>query len=230
MNLLDVLRTTGAIRDFTDRPVDRATVARILDTARFAPNGGNAQSWRVISVEDPATRAQLRDLYLDGWQLYLAQSAAGLRPWAPLTDLDREAEVVATARAEPRVPGTLGDFAEHFDRVPALLVVAADLRLLAATDRDLGRYTIVGGASVYPFVWSILLAARAEGLGGVITTMAVAAEPAVKELLGVPDEFALAAVVALGEPTRQPTKLRRGPVSSFATVDRFDGDTIGLDA
>jgi len=229
VNLTDALRTTGAVRDFTDRLVDRATVARLLDTARFAPNGGNAQSWRVVSVEDATTRAALRDLYLDGWHLYLAQVSAGLRPWAPITDRGREAEVIAAARSEGRLPGTLGDFAEHFDRIPVLLVVLADLRLLAATDRDLDRYTMVGGASVYPFVWSILLAARQEGLGGVITTMTVAAEPTVKELLGVPDEFAVAAVVALGEPRHQPTRLRRNPVHTFATVDRFDGDPLPME-
>ncbi len=58
-----------------------------------------------------------------------------------------------------------GGFAEHFDEVPVLLVVLADQRNLAAVDRDLGRYTLAGGASIYPFVWSILLAAHEEGLG-----------------------------------------------------------------
>ena len=52
------------------------------------------------------------------------------------------------------------------------MLVVADLRALAAVDRDLDRYTLVGGASIYPFCWSVLLAARAEGLGGVMTTMA----------------------------------------------------------
>ena len=107
-----------------------------------------------------------------------------------------------------------------------MAVVLADLRLLAATDRDLGRYTLVGGASVYPFVWSILLAAHAEGLGGVLTTMTVTREPQVRELLSVPDEFAMVAVLALGHPVHRPTRLRRDPVESFATIDSFDGPAI----
>jgi nitroreductase len=82
---------------------------------------------------------------------------------------------------------------------------------------------MAGGASIYPFAWNTLLAARAEGLGGVITTMAIRREPEVKALLGVPDHFAIAAVIALGYPTRQPTKLTRQPVEGFTTVDRFDG-------
>jgi nitroreductase len=219
-DLLDVLRTTGAARDFVPEPVDDATVARILDTARFAPSGGNRQGWHVVVVQDPAKRRALRDLYLPGWYEYLAMRAAGLTPWAPITDRDREREAVAGARP-------LGDgCAEHLDEVPVLLVVFADLRALAAVDRDGDRYTFAGGASVYPFVWSILLAARAEALAGVLTTMAIREEPAVKALFDAPDELAVAAVVALGRPSRQPTRLTRAAVSSFTTVDSVTGPAL----
>ena len=57
MDLTEALRTTGAVREFTDEPVDDATVYRLLETARFAPNGGNRQAWRVVVVQDPATCA-----------------------------------------------------------------------------------------------------------------------------------------------------------------------------
>ncbi|MDQ3107152.1 MAG: nitroreductase family protein [Actinomycetota bacterium] len=226
MDLLTTLRTTAAIREFGPDPVPDVVLTRILDSARFAPNGGNAQSWRVVVVKDPATRAGLRDAYLEGWRRYLAMTMAGLRPWAPITD--DEAERAALASIEAGGPGTvpLGDFAEHLDEVPVLLVLLADLRLLAAVDRDHERYSFIGGASVYPFAWSILLAARAEGLGGVITTMPVHREHEVKRLLGVPDEFAVAAVLALGRPVHQPTKLRRKRVADFATFDRFDGEPL----
>ena len=59
--------------------------------------------------------------------------------------------------------------------------------------------------------------------GGVITTMPIRREPEVKELLDVPDELVVAAVVAIGKPVRQPKRLTRTPVEAFATVDRFDG-------
>ena len=228
MDLLSTLRTTAAIREFVDEPVDDETLRRILDTARFAPNGGNAQSWRVVVLHDIDKRRQLRDIYLEGWRLYLAMRAAGLRPWAPVTDRAREYDVVAQAQADDAANGRpfLGDFPERLDEVPALLVLLADLRLLAAVDRDLDRYTFIGGASVYPFAWSILLAARAEGLGGVITTMPVYREDEVKAMLGVPEEFAVAAVLALGRPRHQPTKLTRKPVDDFTTVDAFDGPPL----
>ena len=222
MDLRDALRTTGAVREFRAEPVPRDVVARVLDTARFAPSGGNRQAWRVVVVDDPAIRTGLRDLYLPGWYEYLAQRAAGLVPWAPVTDDAAEAAAVGRAD-EMRAAAGAGGFAEHFDAAPVLLAVLADLSAVAAVDKGFDRYTLVAGASVYPFVWSILLAARAEGLGGVITTMNVRREPGVRELLGIPEQFALAAVVALGWPEHQPTRLSRAPVGSFATVDRCDG-------
>ena len=107
--------------------------------------------------------------------------------------------------------------------MPVLLALFADLGALAAVDRDADRYTFAGGASVYPFAWNLLLAAREEGLGGVITTMPIRSEEEVKALLGAPEELALAAVVALGHPVRQPRRLTRAPVPAFTTVDSVGG-------
>ena len=78
-------------------PIDDAVLHRLLDTARFAPSGGNRQGWRVIVVKDPAKRRALRDLYLTGWYEYLAITSAGLVPWAPVTDRAAEAEAAAHA-------------------------------------------------------------------------------------------------------------------------------------
>ena len=221
MELIPTLRTTGAIRDFLPDPVPDEVLHRILDSARFAPSGGNRQGWHVVVVKDAATRTALRDSYLPGWYEYLAQRMAGLTPWAPITNRDAEARAIASAAA---MPGT--GFPENLAEAPAVLVVLADLRALAAVDRDLPRYTLAGGASVYPFVWSILLAAREEGLGGVITTMAIRREQEVKELLDAPDEMVVAAVVVLGRPVHQPTRLTRAPVESFTTIDRVQGDAF----
>ena len=124
-------------------------------------------------VHDPPVRRELRELYLLGWYEYLAQVSAGLCPWAPVTDEEAERHTIAEAgRFAAAASAGPGGFAEHLDEVPVLLVLLADFSKLAAVDRDLDRYTLVGGGSIYPFAWSILLAARAEGLGGVMTTMA----------------------------------------------------------
>ena len=121
------------------------------------------------------------------------------------------------------------DFPETLERVPVMLVICADLTALAATDRDLERYQIAGGASIYPFVWSILLAARERGLGGVMTTIATRNEPGVREVLDIPDGQIVASVVALGYPVNRVTKLKRRAVEEFTTIDSFDGDRFTPD-
>ncbi len=227
MELQEALRTTGSVRDFTAEPVPDSVLARVLDAARFAPSGGNRQGWRVVVVHDHDIRRSLRDLYLASWYEYLAIAGAGLTPWAPITDRDAEAAALAGADAvAARAAQGPGGFAEHLDHVPVVLVVFADLRALAAVDRDADRYTFAGGASVYPFAWSILLAAHDEDLGGVITTMAIRRERAVKELFGAGDELALAAVIALGYPAARATRLRRSRISEFTTIDRVDGSSF----
>jgi nitroreductase len=224
VDLIETLRTTGAIRDFEADPVPDDVLYRILDNARFAPSGGNRQGWRMVVVNDAGKRRRLRDLYLVGWYEYLAQAAAGLVPWAPVTDEGAERRAIEQApEVEARAAAGPGGFAEHLDEVPVLLVLLADLRALAAVDKGFSRYTMAGGASIYPFGWNVLLAARAEGLGGVLTTMPIRREPEVKALLDVPDELVVAGVIALGRPVRQPKKLKRAPVEEFATVDGFNG-------
>ena len=118
-------------------------------------------------------------------------------------------------------------FAERLHEVPVLLAIVVDLGELAAVDRDLDRYSFVGAASVYPFAWNLLLGARELGLGGVLTTMATRREVDANALLGVPPDHALAGLIALGHPVRTFSRLTRAAVSSFTTVDRFDGRAFG---
>lgn len=222
MELIDALRSTGSIREFTEQPVTDDVLFSVLDDARFAPSGGNRQAWHVIVVRSPALRRAVRDIYVDAWHDYVGHVLAGLVPFSPLaSDDDRSA---ALAQRERAVEYSKPDgFAETLDEVPAMLVVCADLGLLAATDRDLERYQMVGGASVYPFVWSILLSARARGLAGVMTTVASRNEGQLLEALSIPTSFAVATVVALGYPTKRHTKLTRATVENFTTIDSFDG-------
>lgn len=232
MDLIETLRSTGAVREFLPEPIPDAVLHRLLDTARFAPNGGNRQAWRVIVVKDPATRRSLRDLYLTGWYEYLSMAAAGLVPWAPVTDRAAEAEAVAhapalAAEAASRVAaGAAPGLAETLDAAPALLLILADLAALAAVDRDHARYSFAGGASIYPFAQNLLLAARAEGLGGVITTMAVRREADARRLFSIPETCAVAALVVLGRPVSAARRLRRHPVDAFTWVDRYEGAAL----
>lgn len=217
MDLRDALRGTGSVRAFTDAPVDRATVAGILDDARFAPSGGNRQGWRVAVVEDPATRRRLAGLMQTVWNDYIVENATGV------TAFNAVNPAPAYPTPTPHAPNPLLD---GIEQVPVVLAVAVDLARVSMMDRDLDRKGVVGGASVYPFCWSILLAARARGLGGVLTTFLSREEPAAADVLSLPHGHALCATIFLGHPVHQPTKLRRNPVEAFATIDRFDGPAL----
>jgi nitroreductase len=227
LDLVTTLRSTGAARQFHPEAVPDDVLVRLLDTARFAPSGGNRQGWRVIVVKDPAKRQALRDIYVAGWYEYVAIGAAGMVPSAPLNDRAAEAEALTHAAEFAAAGAAKPGFAETLDQAPVLLLVLADLTALAAIDRDLPRYTLVGGASIYPFVWSLLLAARTEGLGGVTTTVVIKREAEVRALFHVPDTLAVAALVVLGRPVTQPSRLRRAPVDEFTWVDRYQGEPLG---
>jgi nitroreductase len=213
MDLISALRTTGAARRFTAEAVDRATVGAILDDARFAPSGGNRQPWRVAVVEDQLLRRQLAALMRPVWDEYLAAAATGQTPFNP----------VAFEPPDTITAGQPNELLDRIEHIPVVLAVAADLERIALMDGQLQRPPITGGASVYPFCWSVLLAARARGLGGVMTTFLSRVEPAAVAFLGLPPGHAVAATIFLGRPEHQPTQLRRAAVASFATLDRFDG-------
>lgn len=216
MDLYAAMRTTGAVRQFTGEPLPDDVLERILDNARFAPSGGNRQGIRVIAVRDMTTREALAELSAPGAQRYTAQIANGESPWNPLHPCGVPEETVAATEVPRGMVAPLLN-------AEVVLAICLDLGVAAALDQDLDRIGVISGASVYPFVWNVLLAARNEGFGGVLTTMAVAREPGVKALLGIPDQYAVAALVPLGKPAKQAKKLTRKPVADIVTRERFDG-------
>lgn len=221
MELDLAMRTTGAVRAFTDAPVDDATLARVLERARFAPSGGNRQPWRVMVVKDPEVRRRLRELCVLGWREYVAFVEQGRVPFGPEPDGTpvRPTIDLAAARATEKPAA----FVDELDRVPVLLVIGVHLPSLAVLDWGLDRQSIVGGGSIYPFVQNLLLSARSEGLGAVMTTFLCRQENAARPVLQLPPDVGIAAVVALGVPEGFPTRLTRKPVGEFATVDTFGG-------
>lgn len=219
MELYEAMRTTFAAREFTEEALPDQTLLRMLDHARFAPSGGNRQGWRVIVVRDRQTREALAALSAPAAKRYAAQVEAGENPW---NSIDPTKVSAATIEQTPP-PARL---TEPFVKAAAVLVVCVDLKVVAATDQLLKRIGVVGGASIYPFVWNILLAARQEGFAGTITTLAVAQEPKLQQLLGIPSHVAVAAVMPLGRPVKRLTKLTRRPVAQFATRERWDGPPL----
>lgn len=219
MELYEVMRTTFAAREFTDDQLPDEILFRMLHNARFAPSGGNRQGWRIIVVRERARREALVALTVPAAKRYTAQVQAGENPW---NTIDPTSVDAATIERTP-VPARL---TEPLLRAAVVLVLCVDLKVVASTDQELERVGIVSGASIYPFAWNILLTARREGFGGTITTLAVAQEPKLQDLLGIPRHVAVCAIMPLGRPLRQLTRLKRKAVPEFTMLERWGGEPL----
>jgi nitroreductase len=215
-----VVRTAFAAREFTDRPVTASDVSAILDVARFASSGGNQQGWRVVVIRSGEMKSAVIDAGLDVVRRYVAQQKLGERAFNSIDPTSvTDADVAAVN------PESL-QWYRNLAQAPVVLAIGVDLGLVAAIDSTLERVGIVSGASIYPFVHNVILAAHARGLAGVLTTFAVGAEGTVKDLLELPSSVALAAIVPLGYPTRVLTRLNRNPVEEFARWEHWNGPPV----
>ena len=219
MELFEVMRSTFSGRTYTGDPLPDETLHRILDHARFAPSGGNRQGWRVIVVRDPATRAALAALTEPAAKRYTAQVQNGENPWNTIDPPRVDAATIERTPAPPHLTETV-------TKAAVVLVICVDLKVVASTDQNLERVGVISGASIYPFAWNILLAARHEGFAGTITTLAVAEEPRIQALLGIPPHVAVAAVMPLGRPVKTLSKLKRKAVAEFAMLERWGGTPL----
>ena len=168
MDVYEALYTTRAMRRLRPDPVPVAVQQRILDAAVRAPTGGNFQSWKFMLVDDRAMIASLAPLYRDCidqlWQTVYAERIRA-------AEADPES---ADAKQLRKMMRSADHLADHFAEVPLLLFGFA------------GQGDTTGG-SIFPAVWSAMLAARAEGIGSTLTQvfgMFHGAE--VDAILGVP--------------------------------------------
>ncbi|MBJ89145.1 MAG: nitroreductase [Woeseia sp.] len=216
MELYDVMRTTFAAREYTGEDIPEEVLYEILDNARFAPSGGNRQGNHVIIIRDQKTREKLVEILTPPAKRYHAQVKAGENPWNSVSQTNVSAAEISQTPPPARLM-------EPYGKASCLLAIALDLRVVASMDQYLDRVGVISGASIYPFVWNILMAARQAGFGGTITTLAAAEEPKVQEILKLPRHFAVASIVPLGKPVKQLTKLKRHSVEDMTTHETFDG-------
>jgi nitroreductase len=218
IELYEAMRTLRAVRRLRPDPVPDAVLRRVLEAASWAPTGGNAQPWRAVVVRDAAAKRRMGEWYAASWNAY-AHHHRGLLEGAPDAVRQRAERMIAA-----------GDhLAAHFGETPVVVVFCFNPKAMAITDADLGRPSVVGGGSIYPAVENLLLACRAEGLGCVLTTLLCQHEPAVRELLGIPDPWYTAAAVPIGYPRlRGHGPISRRPVEKLAFADRW-GEPLGLE-
>lgn len=206
MQLSEAMRSVGTCRYYRSDPVPDGVLREAFDVARFGPQGGNRQPVRWIVVRDQARKQALQDLYLPMWRAYLNGIGDGSVNVGALPKTVRDAD----------------HFAEHLAEVPAIIVVCAEVAGLHPTDVELDRVSVVGGASIYPTVQNLYLALRERGVATALTTLLCHAEPQVREMLQIPDDFLTAAHIAVGYPaTGFPTKLSRSPVEDIVASELF---------
>ena len=202
MDFFDVVTTQRAIRRLKTDPIPDATLRQIMDAAICAPSGGNRQGWSFLVVRDPAKRARLGELYREAWgELMKVPFYAGAAKEPPDSPAGK---MLASAR----------HLGEHLGEAPVLI--------LACIALDSGvQPTLTTGASIYPAVQNIMLAARALGIGSCITTIHRFRDAQVKELLGIPADVETAALIPLGYPLGKFGRPPRRPLREVAFADRW---------
>lgn len=207
MDLYEALYTTRAMRRVHPDPVPAAVVARILDAAIRAPSGGNSQNWRMVVVDDPKARGGLGPIYRDAYRQLNEVVYKGRRQAAE--DSGDEAAL--------RMMRSSDWLAENFEQVP--------LWILFFSRND------PTGSSIYPAVWSAMLAARGEGVGACLTTiLGVFEHEAVLTLLGAPGDkgWQLNAAVSFGYPLGRWNLAKRQPVEEVSYSNGW-GDPLTVE-
>jgi nitroreductase len=200
MDLDEALYTTRAMRRVRSDPIPDAVVAAMLDAAIRSPSGGNSQNWRWITVSDPSTIAAIAPLYREAWDELNATLYKGRAEAAAARGDDATLRVLASSQW----------LADNFEQVP--LVVLPFHR----NDPT--------GASIYPAVWSLMLAARGHGVGTTLTTvLGLFRHAEVAELLEVPTDkgWTNAAAITCGYPLGRWGVARRAPAHQVVFADRW---------
>src|SRR5215510_9484326 len=143
MLLFDAIHSQRAVRYFSAQPVSDEMIETILNAAICAPNGGNRQLWRFVVIRDADIKRRLGQWYLSAWQAATADMEAFTQPYRHGAEL-----------------------AQQMATVPVLILTCID-----QGDAGPRLGPITRGASIYPAVQNLLLAARALGLGTVLTTL-----------------------------------------------------------
>lgn len=209
-DLYAFMSTTRSIRRIRETPIPDDVLQRVLQAAIWAPSGGNRQPWRIIAVRDRALKQKLSDIYVEEWSKYIDFNLKKVE--------GASADIIAAVK---KGLSTGTKLAETLADVPVVAMFVHDPKALYVTDEGLGRSPVVGGASLYPAVQNLLLAARAEGLGGVLTTLIAARESDVRAVLGFPEDWGVYAMVPLGYPRGNHGPLTRAPFHEMVKFDRW---------
>lgn len=205
----ELLTTTRTVRKRLDltRDVPMELIRECLEIALQAPSGSNRQDWQWVVVRDAAQRAAIGDVYRRAVHDYLASPGAAGRLFAE--DAER-------APVQQRVGDSVAHLGEHLGEVPVLVVPCLRVRSLPAANQA-GLW-----GSILPAAWSFMLAARARGLGTAWTTLHLAHEAEVAQVLGLPDDVRTAVLIPTAYYTGETFRpAPRGPLDEVLHLDRW---------
>ncbi len=202
LDVMEALHSTPARRYLKPDPIPNAVIRELLDAAIRAPSGGNQQGWGWVVVTDAEAKRQIAEWYREGWQ-----RAYG----------SRREEILAAGPDSPlgvRNYLSAEHLANHLEEAPAWIIPVLRNAAQSQSPRT--------GSSIYGAVQHLMLAARAYGIGSVITTLYAGYEDDVKKLLGIPDDALTMGLIPLGYPARgrwaQP---KRRPVEEVTHWERW---------
>jgi nitroreductase len=206
ISLLEGLATTRAIRRFRPDPIPDEHLATILWHASRAPSGSNRQPFRFLVLRDGPAATEARQ----------AMGRSFREMWAAKRAADGYDAGSGADGSSPkaRMARTMQRFVDRFEETP-VVVLACLKRHRAANPTE--------GASVYPACQNLLLAARALGYGGVMTTWHALVEDDLRRILAIPDDVGIAATLALGRPEGAHGPVRRRPLAELVYEDRWEG-------
>jgi nitroreductase len=191
MDVTEAIRKRRAVRTYTDKPVEDATLDRLLRLALRAPTGGGQQAWSLLVARDPEVRAGIAEIIINGGATYFAL----MRPKKDATDEEH------AAWAKEYAEGVMGTY-RH---VPAFVVGLLVPR--GYPEGFPGGYEDDLISLAFAFE-NLMLAARAEGLGSVpVTAFQRWEKDKLRDLLGLPPEIDPAIVSPIGYPEAFPTGL-----------------------
>lgn len=205
IGLLAGLASTRAIRRYTDEPIPAATLRDILWSATRAPSGSNRQPFRFVVLTDSDKAQQAKQIIADSAQRFWAEKRAN--------DQYDKGSGADPNSPKSRMARVMQHYTDNFANVPCLILPCM-VRYRAPTPME--------GASVYPAVQNILLAARALGYGGVITGFQSPVEDQLKPLLGIPEDVFIACTLTLGKPQGGHGPVRRRPIQELVFGDTWD--------
>ena len=200
MDFFEVVHTQRSIRQFKPDPVPDEVIWKILDAAIRAPSGSNTQPWSFLVVCDAARRQRIADAVRERMEDPVRRRA--------------EAEQMDAVRRRMRLASIA--FRENVASAPVLIIPC----LVAPTSPTSDTKSLFAGSSIYGAVQNLMLAARALGVGSVLTTFNIAIEDVLRREFGLPDDALPVAVIPMGYPDGQhfgPTT--RKPVESVTFWD-----------